>query len=80
MYAFLKTASIPGKPSKKVVEPDTFKYEFFGDTLAFFEVVGGETSEYGIMYVGGQGGELEGTWVYTDCEYKTYSKEGGIDE
>ena len=48
------------EPSKKVVEPDTFKYEFFGDTIAFFEVVGGETSEYGIMYVGGQRGELEG--------------------
>ena len=63
------------EPSKKIAEPDTFKYEFFGDTLAFFEVVGGETSEYGIMYVGGQRGELEGTWVNTDCEYTTYRKE-----
>ena len=63
------------EPSKKVAVPDTFKYEFFGDTLAFFEVVGGETSEYGIMYVGGQRGELEGTWVNTDCEYTTYRKE-----
>ena len=63
------------EPSKKAAPPDTFKYEFFGDTLAFFEVVGGETSEYGIMYVGGQRGELEGTWVNTDCEYTTYRKE-----
>ncbi|WP_405340010.1 hypothetical protein [Fibrobacter sp.] len=63
------------KPSKKVVPSGTFKYEFFGDTLVFFEVFDGESSEYGTIFVGGKEGEIEGLWMNTYCEYTTYSKE-----
>ena len=63
------------EPSKKVAPPDTFKYEFFGDALVFFEVLEGESSEYGAIFVGGKEGEIEGLWTNTYCEYTTYSEE-----
>ena len=63
------------EPSKKVAPPDTFKYEFFGDALVFFEVLDGESSEYGAIFVGGKEGEIEGLWTNTYCEYTTYSEE-----
>ena len=62
-------------PAKKAAVPDTFKYEFHGDTLVLFEVLFGETSEYGAMYVGGKGGKIEGTWMNAECEYISYSDE-----
>ena len=63
------------EPSKKVAVPDTFKYEFFGDTLVFFEVFDGEPCDYGAIFVGGKEGEIEGLWTNTYCEYTTDSEE-----
>ena len=62
-------------PAEKAAEPDTFKYEFHGDTLVLFEVLHGKTSDYGAMYVGGKGGKIEGTWINVECEYISYSEE-----
>lgn len=65
--------------------PLDYWYEFLGDTLVLYRIYtdeeydlssnpNWEDRDYGAMFVGGKGGELEGTWDYTGCEYSTESQ------
>lgn len=49
-------------------KPDSFKYEFRGDTLLLHEV-DGEYVYDGRMFVGGKAGNLYASWRYTSCRY-----------
>ena len=49
-------------------EPDTFRYEFHGDSLYLYEIDKGR--EYSAnIYAGGSAGNLYSTWKYTACRY-----------
>lgn len=60
-------------------------YEFWGDTLLLYRFYPEEYDSssspkwedrrYGLMFVGGKSGQLEGTWDYIGCEYTSYSHE-----
>lgn len=63
-------------------EPDSYWYEFLGDTLLLYIIrvdananlsFNGtwENRAYGLVFVGGKGGSFEGTWEFTGCEYTT---------
>ena len=54
------------------VEQKSFKYEFVGDTLVLYS--GTAFSEYGSMYVGGRGDNLNGTWQSTLCYFNHYEE------
>ena len=55
------------------IDQSSFKYEFVGDTLVLYR--GTAFSEYGTMYVGGSGGNLNGTWQSTLCYFDHYEEE-----
>lgn len=60
-------------------EPDSFKYDFIGDTLVLYEIYHGETDSYGSMFVGGSAGNIYGTWVYSNCDFYSPSNETECD-
>lgn len=49
-------------------EPDSFKYEFHGDTLYLSEIEG-EYVYDARLFVGGKAGNLYSTWTFTSCRY-----------
>ena len=64
----VENESFVWKTVLQVMEPDSFRYEFHGDSLYLYEIDEGE--EYsGHIYVGGTAGNLYDTWKYTACRY-----------
>lgn len=59
-------------------DKDYLKYDFKGDTLIIFQECSSSfsyCSEYGMMFVGGKAGSLDGSWESTNCKYSSYDKE-----
>lgn len=53
-----------------VEESETYKYSFVDDTLVLREKDGSHVSSYGMVFVGGSNGSLNGTWkMLYNCEY-----------
>ena len=64
---FMNGYDFSWKTVELAVDQLSYKYEFVGDTLVLHS--GKSFSEYGIMFVGGKEGNLNGTWQSTLCSY-----------
>ena len=54
---------------EKVSQTDSVEYEFVGDSLVLYTLNNGYTANLGLVYVGGNKDDLNGTWTYTGCMY-----------
>lgn len=76
-YCVAEGNSFKWKTIKSKPASSKMKYMFIGDTLVLYEWL--QDSEdfepYGSMLVGGQGGNIYGTWTLTPCSYNKKEKE-----
>ena len=72
-----KWKTIKSKPLNQKI-----KYEFIGDTLVLYEWFSSyeKFDQYGLMLVGGKGGNIYGTWTATPCLYDSEEKESDCNE
>jgi hypothetical protein len=81
-YCVAVDDSFKWKTFKSKPTSNTIKYDFIGDTLVLYEWQQNSEryDQYGLMLVGGKGGNIYGTWTPTPCMFDSQENETNCNE